>query len=307
MHDHSTKNAFTERLFDYRSVEKRKLILSLSITLVVMIVEVVGGFLTHSIALISDAGHMFTHCFALGISVAAIMIARKPLCHHRTFGLYRAEIVAAFVNGLFLLFVVAIISYEAVLRIIHPEEVLSLHMLMIALVGLAVNLVSIGILHGSHKEDMNVRSVFYHMVADAASSVGIVVAAIVIFYTGWNIIDPLVSLGISGVIIYWAWGILKDSTIILLEMAPRGLNTDIISDDLKSHFPEIRELFNVHLWTITADMLVFSAHVLLNEAQEDSVNQDTLIERINRYLSEHYQVIESTIQMTSGQAAEVCE
>jgi cobalt-zinc-cadmium efflux system protein len=93
MHDHSTKIAFTERLFDYRSVEKRKLILSLSITLVVMIVEVVGGFLTHSIALISDAGHMFTHCFALGISVAAIMIARKPLCHHRTFGLYRADII----------------------------------------------------------------------------------------------------------------------------------------------------------------------------------------------------------------------
>jgi cobalt-zinc-cadmium efflux system protein len=307
MHDHSTKNAFTERLFDYRSVEKKKLILSLSITLIVMIVEVVGGFLTHSIALISDAIHMFTHCFALGISLAAIMIARKPLCHHRTFGLYRAEIVAAFVNGLFLLFVVAIIIYEAVLRIIHPEEVLSLHMLTIAFVGLIVNLVSIGILHGSHKQDMNVRSVFYHMVADAASSVGIVIAAIVIFYTGWNIIDPLVSLGISGVIIYWAWGILKDSTIILLEMAPKGLNTDIISDDLKSRFPEIKELFNVHLWTITADMLVFSAHILLNETQDNSVNQDNLIERISRYLSEQYQVIESTIQMTSGQRAEVCE
>ena len=307
MHEHSAKNAFSERLFDYRSVEKRKLILSLSITLIVMIVEVVGGFLTHSIALISDAGHMFTHCFALGISLAAIKIARKPLCHHRTFGLYRAEIVAAFVNGLFLLFVVAIIIYEAILRIIHPEEVLSFHMLIIAFVGLVVNLVSIGILHGSHKEDMNVRSVFYHMVADAASSVGIVIAAIVIFSTGWNVIDPLVSLGISAVIIYWAWGILKDSTIILLEMAPKGLNTDIISDDLKSHFPEIKELFNVHLWTITADMLVFSAHVLLNEAQENSVNQDNLIERINRYLSEKYRVIESTIQITSGQEAEVCE
>ena len=307
MHEHSAKNAFSERLFDYRSVEKRKLILSLSITVIVMIVEVVGGFLTHSIALISDAGHMFTHCFALGISLAAIKIARKPLCHHRTFGLYRAEIVAAFVNGLFLLFVVVIIIYEAILRIIHPEEVLSFHMLIIAFVGLVVNLVSIGILHGSHKEDMNVRSVFYHMVADAASSVGIVIAAIVIFSTGWNVIDPLVSLGISAVIIYWAWGILKDSTIILLEMAPKGLNTDIISDDLKSHFPEIKELFNVHLWTITADMLVFSAHVLLNEAQENSVDQDNLIERINRYLSEKYRVIESTIQMTSGQEAEVCE
>ena len=307
MHEHSAKNAFSERLFDYRSVEKRKLILSLSITSIVMIVEVVGGFLTHSIALISDAGHMFTHCFALGISLAAIMIARKPLCHHRTFGLYRAEIVAAFVNGLFLLFVVAIIIYEAILRIIHPEEVLSLHMLMIAFVGLVANLVSIGILHGSHKEDMNVRSVFYHMVADAASSVGIVIAAIVIFLTGWNIIDPLVSLGISAVIIYWAWGILKDSTIILLEMAPRGLNTDIISDDLKSHFPEIKELFNVHLWTITADMLVFSAHVVVDQEQGNLVNQYNLIERINRYLSEKYRVIESTIQITSGQEAEVCE
>ena len=159
MHEHGAKNAFSEGLFDYRSVEKRKLVLSLSITSIVMIVEIVGGFLTHSIALISDAGHMFTHCFALGISLAAIMIARKPLCHHRTFGLYRAEIVAAFVNGLFLLFVVAIIIYEAILRIIHPEEVFSLPMLMIAFVGLVVNLVSIGILHGSHKEDMNVRSV----------------------------------------------------------------------------------------------------------------------------------------------------
>ena len=307
MHEHGANNAFSEGLFDYRSVEKRKLILSLSITSIVMIVEVVGGFLTHSIALISDAGHMFTHCFALGISLAAIMIARKPLCHHRTFGLYRAEIVAAFVNGLFLLFVVAIIIYEAILRIIHPEEVLSLHMLMIAFVGLVVNLVSIGILHGSHKQDMNVRSVFYHMVADAASSVGIVIAAIVIFFTGWNIIDPLVSLGISAVIIYWAWGILKDSTIILLEMAPRGLNTDIISDDLKSHFPEIKKIFNVHLWTITGDMLVFSAHVVVDEKQGNVVNQDNLIERVNRYLSEQYRIIESTIQMTSGQVAELCE
>lgn len=307
MHEHGAKNAFSEGLFDYRSVEKRKLVLSLSITSIVMIVEVVGGFLTHSIALISDAGHMFTHCFALGISLAAIMIARKPLCHHRTFGLYRAEIVAAFVNGLFLLFVVAIIIYEAILRIIHPEEVFSLPMLMIAFVGLVVNLVSIGILHGSHKEDMNVRSVFYHMVADAASSVGIVIAAIIIFFTGWNILDPLVSLGISAVIIYWAWGILKDSTIILLEMAPRGLNTDIISDDLKSQFPEIKELFNVHLWTITADMLVFSAHVVIDEKQGNVVNQDNLIERVSRYLSEQYRVIESTIQLTSGQVAEVCE
>ena len=301
------KNAFSEQLFEFRSVEQKKLILSLCITVVVMVIEFIGGFLTHSIALISDAGHMFTHSFAIGISLVAILIARKPLCHHRTFGLYRAEIVAAFVNGLFLLLVVGVIMYEAILRIIHPKEILGFHMLLIAFVGLAVNLVSIVILHGSHRKDINVRSVFYHMVSDAASSVGIIIAAIIIVYTGWNIVDPLVSLGISAVILYWAWSILRESTVILLEMAPTGLNIDIISDDLKSAFAEIREISNVHLWTITADMLVFSAHITLGKNSSTPVDQDTLLERIGNYLSEKHRIIESTIQVTFQDSGEACE
>ncbi|HDY87985.1 MAG TPA: cation transporter, partial [bacterium] len=163
-------NAFTECLFEYRSVEKKKLILSLSITFVVMLIEFVGGILTNSIALISDAGHMFTHSFTIGISLIAIFIACKPPCHHKTFGMYRAEIVAAFTNGLVLLFVVGVIIYEAVQRIIHPAEILGMQMLLIALLGLFVNVVSIFIIHGAHKRDLNVRSVFYHMIADVASS-----------------------------------------------------------------------------------------------------------------------------------------
>jgi cobalt-zinc-cadmium efflux system protein len=306
--DHQTmSSAFSEGLFEYRLVEKRKLLLSLTITAVVMLIEFVGGFLTHSIALISDAGHMFTHCFAIGISLVAILIARKPLCHHRTFGLYRAEIVAAFVNGLFLLLVVGVITYEAIMRIIHPREILGVYMLVIALIGLAVNVASILILHGSHRKDINVRSVFYHMVSDAASSVGIILGAIIIVYTGWSIVDPLVSLGISAVILYWAWGILKESTIILLEMAPTGLNIDIISDDLKSVFPEIGEVRNAHLWTITADMLVFSAHITLAQEGGFPVDQDTLLDRIGAHLSERYGIIESTIQVGFQDTAEACE
>lgn len=307
MDKQTINSAFSEKLFEYRSVEKRRLLLSLSITAVVMLVEFIGGFLTHSIALISDAGHMFTHCFAIGISLTAILIARKPLCHHRTFGLFRAEIVAAFVNGLFLLLVVGVITYEAILRIIHPREILGVHMLMIALIGLAVNIASILILHGSHRKDINVRSVFYHMVSDAASSVGIIIAAIIIVYTGWSIVDPIVSLGISAVILYWAWGILRESTIILLEMAPTGLNIDIISDDLKSVFPEIAEVLNAHLWTITADMLVFSAHITLTQESSSPVDQDTLLDRIGAHLSEQYGIIESTIQVGFQSASEVCE
>jgi cobalt-zinc-cadmium efflux system protein len=293
----NTSSSFSDRLFEYRSVEKKRLILSLSITALVMCVEFIGGVLTHSIALISDASHMFTHCFAIGISLVAILIARKPLCHHRTFGLFRAEIVAAFVNGLFLLLVVGVITYEAISRIIDPQEILGAHMLMIALIGLAVNIASILILHGSHRGDINVRSVFYHMVSDAASSVGIIIAAIVIVYTGWSILDPLVSLGISAVILFWAWGILKESTVILLEMAPTGLDTDIISDELKATFPEIGEVSNAHLWTITSDMLVFSAHITLDQAGTSPVDQDELLERIGTHLAERYGIIESTIQV----------
>lgn len=293
-HDH---NLFTKHLFEYRSVEKKKLILSLSITAIVMILEVVGGIFTNSIALISDAGHMFTHCFAIGISLIAITIAKKPPCHHRTFGLYRAEILAALINGLFLLVVVGIILYEAVQRILQPEGVLAVHMLIIAFVGLGVNLTSILILRGSHHKDLNVRSVFYHMIADAASSVGIVIAAFIISYTGWNILDPLVSVCLSAVIMYWAFGILKESTRILLEMAPAGLNVDTISDDLKNRFPEIKALNNVHLWTIIPDMLVFTAHVRLQNQENGESHRNKIISDLNDYLTQKYGILESTLQI----------
>jgi cobalt-zinc-cadmium efflux system protein len=305
MENHKHESAFSEHLFEYRAVAARRLALSLTITVIVMVVEIVGGIMTSSIALISDAGHMFTHSFAISISLVAIVIARRPPCHHRTFGLYRAEILAAFVNGLFLMVVAGLVIYEAVLRIIRPQEVLGLQMLVVALIGLGVNLLSIALLQGTLREDINVRSVFYHMVADAASSVGIVAAAIVIMYTGWNILDPLVSLGISALIVRWSWGILKDSTKVLLEVAPTGLNSDIITSDLKQRFPEIKDLYNRHLWTITAGMIVFSAHVELDDVTDSATAAD-LVSQMNAYLTDRYGVIESTIQV-SGPGAEVCE
>ena len=305
-HEHKHKHTFSERIFEFRDVEKRKLTLSLVITALVMVVEIAGGILSRSIALISDAGHMFTHAFAITISLVAIIIASRPPCHHRTFGLYRAEILAAFINGLFLLAVGGLIIYEAIERIINPEDILALDMLLVAVAGLAVNVISIFILHGSHKRNINIKGVFYHMIADAASSVGIVVAAIIIYYTNWNIIDPIVSIGISLVIVFWAWGILKESAKILLEMAPTGLNVDIIIDDLKNKFPEIIQLEHAHLWTITADMLVFSAHILLDDTHQSAKDQNRLISKINGYLSRKYHIIESTVQILSEGDSATC-
>lgn len=304
-----TKNpaqkAFSEHLFEYRHVQQKKLVFSLGITSIVMILEIIGGYLTNSMALLSDAGHMFTHVFALLIGLIAIIIARKPPCHHRTFGLYRAEVLAAFVNGLFLLVIVGIIIYEAILRLLNPVEILGLEMLLIAFIGLAVNITSILILRGSHKDDLNIRSIFYHMFADAISSVGIVIAAIIIMFTDWTFVDPFVSIGISLIIFLWAWGVLKDSTRILLETSPKGLDIDLISDDLKKNFSEIRELHNVHLWSITPDMLVFSAHVQINESKIKGKQED-VISRINDYLLQKYNIIECTIQICSENGSEVC-
>lgn len=294
------RDSFSDHLFAYRSVESKRLILSLIITSTVMIVEIIGGLVANSIALISDAGHMFTHCFAIGISLLAIYIARNPPCHHKTFGLYRAEVLAAFINGLFLLLVVVIIIYEAILRILNPQEILSFYMLIVAIIGLTVNISSILILQGSRKSDLNIRSVVSHMFADAISSIGIVIVAITIFYTGWTILDPLVSIAISAIILYWAFGILKESTRILLEMAPKGLNVDTISKDLKYNFKEILELYNVHFWTITPKMLIFSAHMLVSEEIDKNSNQDSLLTEINNYLKDKYRITESTIQITSS-------
>jgi cobalt-zinc-cadmium efflux system protein len=305
MNKNSSRSAYSDHLFQYRTIERKKLVLSFIITFTVMIVEIIGGFLTNSIALISDAGHMFTHAFAIGISLLANIIARKPSCHHRTFGLYRAEVLAAFINGLFLIPIVGVIIYEAILRFLNPQEVFGFYMLIVAFIGLAVNITSILILQGHRDSSLNVRSVFYHMIADAASSIGIVVAAFIIMSTGFVMLDPIVSLGISVVIVYWAYGILKESTRILLEMAPKGMNIDKIGKDLKNNFPEITELYDAHLWTIIPNILIYSAHVKLN-IDIINENQEDFILKINEFLSEKYQIIESTIQILSKDAQEAC-
>jgi cobalt-zinc-cadmium efflux system protein len=267
-----------------------------------MVIELIGGLITNSIALISDAGHMFTHCFAIGIGLGAIIIAQRPPCHHRTFGMYRAEVLAAFVNGIFLLILVVIIMYEAIIRLLNPVEVFGFEMMLIGFIGLFTNIVSIYILHGSHKSNINIRSVFLHLIADAVASVGVVGAAAIIYYTGFFIIDPLVSIGISIIILVWAFGVLKESSRILLEIAPKDCDSETIADDLKKKFPEIQDIYGSHIWAITMDMYIYYAHVSF---KTDEYNGKT-IKKINDYLRKQYKIIESTIQITTEDEPHVC-
>ncbi|TFF88255.1 MAG: cation transporter [Promethearchaeota archaeon] len=292
-----------DQIFEYRDVAKKRLILSLTITLTVMFVEIFGGIISNSVALLSDASHMFTHAFAISISLFAIYLAQKPACHHKTFGLYRAEVLSAFINGLFLFVIVGFILYEAIMRFLNPIEIDSIYMFVVALIGLSVNIASVLLLHGSQKGNLNVKGVFYHMIGDAASSIGIVFVSIMIFFTNWFFLDPIISFIISGLIIYWAYGILKDSGRILLEMTPSGLNIDMIEKDLKAKFEkEIETVEHTHLWTITPQILVITTHVRLKKG----IDNDDFISRANDYLFEKYEISESTIEVRYSEEVRSC-
>jgi cobalt-zinc-cadmium efflux system protein len=260
-----------------------------------MVVEVVGGLVTHSLALISDAGHMFTHFFALAVSFGAILCANKPSCHHRTFGFYRIEILSALFNSLFLFAVSGWILVEGIRRIVHPAPVSGTQMFWIALAGLIVNFVSVWILHGADKKDLNVKGAFLHMLADTFSSVVIVAGAIVISLTGWNLIDPVLSIVIALMICVWGWGLFKDSVNILLETAPKGLDIDLVSEVLKKEIPLIEEITDLHLWVITSHMYSMTAHIKLKKEAE-SLEERAVLEGIKRIVNERFDIEHTTIE-----------
>jgi len=296
-HSHRPKqhSDVTDELFEYRSVEKKKLKLTMAVTGIMMVAEIAGGFWTNSLALISDAGHMFTHFFALAISFAAILCASKESCHHRTFGFYRVEILAALLNSLFLFVATFWILAEGIKRIIHPTPILGIQMFVIAVIGLLVNLASVFILHGTHKDDLNIKSAFLHMIGDTLSSVVIVIGAVVIYFTGWDIIDPILSIGIAMVILAWGWNLFKDSVNILLEAAPKGMNTDDVTKAIRIKIPSIQEITDIHIWEITSKMYSMTAHVKLNSSTDRKQEKECL-DRMKQILDEEFDIEHTTIE-----------
>jgi len=286
----------------------RRLGWSLGVTAVVMVVEFAGGWLSGSIALMSDAGHMFTHVLALGIGLSGAVIARRPRCHHRTFGLLRAEVVAAFVNALFLLLVTVWIVWESVERIMNPRPIMTIQMLAIAFLGLAVNVFSLFLLESSRHGNINVRSVFVHMASDAASSVAIVIAAFVIRATGWNWLDPAVSIGIALLIVIWAVDLLRESLRVLLEMAPKGRNVDDIASAMRKRFPEIVTTDYEHVWAITPSTIIYTAHLTIDGVRVPRDRVNDWLESVNAWLNDEFGVSESTLQVkivTPAQPADI--
>lgn len=252
---------------DHRRASRRALTAVLALTVGFTLVEVVGGFLTDSLALLADAGHMLSDTFAIGLALTALVLARRPSTPRRSFGFQRAEILAAFVNGLTLVMVSGWIIWEAVQRFRDPPDVLAGWMLAVAVAGLVANAVSATILLRSERESLNIEAALRHVVADLLGSAGVIVAAVIILLTGWTVVDPLISLVIAALIVASAWGVLRDSTAILMEETPSGIDASAVAQAIVD-VPGVTNVHDLHVWRITSGFDALSAHVLVGRGED---------------------------------------
>ncbi len=279
--------------------ERRRLVISLIITGAMMVVELVGGILSNSLALVSDAAHMATHLVALAVTYFAIVIAARPAPIERSYGFFRMEILAAFTNGLILLGATVYILYEAAVRLITPGAIATTEMFIVAAAGLLVNLVSVFLLAGAGKHDLNVRSAVLHMLGDTFSSVAVVAGAVVIYYTGWLRVDPALSALIAVLIGIWSIQLLRDSTNVLLESTPRHVRLADLIAALTASSPEIRDIHDVHVWEITSALYAMTAHVNVDSALTVQQLQEVR-QRLGACCREQFHIGHPIFQFESG-------
>lgn len=275
---------------------------AIALTALTFIAEVAGGIWTNSLALLSDAAHVFLDLFALVLSLAAIKLAGYPASDTRTFGWHRAEVFASFINGASIFLIALGIFYEAWGRLFHPEEVKSLPMFIIAGVGLAMNLVSAGALHEHSHDDLNVHSAFLHVIGDAAASVGVIAGGLVMYFTGWYVLDAIISIAIGFVIFWGAWRVIRESAHILLEGAPRGMSTAEVVGAIRT-VEGVNDVHHLNLWTICSHILALSAHI--DVKPEYKTKQAGVLRRIEDLLLEQYHITHTTLQVECTMCVEM--
>lgn len=278
-----------------RSVSSHQgnLLIALFITGAIMIAELIGGLLSNSLALLSDAGHMLMDILALLLSYLALRFATRPATEEQTFGFYRLEILAALINGTVLLVLSLFIFYEAYQRFMEPREIRGFLMLGVAAVGLGANIVSAHILRAGSHESLNVKGAFLHVVGDLISSLGVILAGAIILLTGWQKVDPIISLVIGVIILIGAYRLVMESVHILLESTPKHIALNEVVNGVKA-IEGVRDLYHVHLWTITSGIYALSGHVLIEDQMISRSSQ--IREDINRFLTEEFNIDHTTIQ-----------
>lgn len=278
----------------HRDGNLRRVVLALILTGTFMFVEIVGGILSGSLALLADAGHMLTDTMALALSAVAFHVSKRPADARLTFGYQRFQILAAFVNGLSLLVIVGWILFEAVMRFMNPSDVAGPLMLTVAAAGLLINIIAFAILHGGDRDNLNIRGAALHVAGDLLGSVAAIVAALVIIYTGWTTIDPILSVAVAMLILKSAWILVKRSAHVLLEGAPEWLDVAEVQANLVRQVPAVADIHHVHVWGLTPQDLMLTMHVSL---VEETSNPTGIIREIKGVLQKDYGIGHSTIEV----------
>ena len=258
-----------------------------------MVAEVIGGLLSGSLALLADAGHMLTDTVSLFLAWIAARMAHKPADTLRSYGYHRVQILAAFINGVFFILIVGWITYEAVQRILNPVEVMGDIMLVIAGLGLIVNLLAFFILHGAGGKDLNIRAALLHVLGDLLGSVAAITAAVIILGTGWMPIDPILSVFVALLILRSAWMVVKESSHILLEGTPQDIDVEDLQTAIVEAIPSVRDVHHVHVWSLTPEHPLLTLHV--NVDPEADLTQ--VLQRVKQVLQDRFQIQHSTVQV----------
>jgi len=281
-------------------INRKKLSLVLFLILVFAGVEVVGGLISNSLALISDAGHMVLDAVAIALSLFAVHLSLKPSTAKNTYSFGRMEIVAAFINGITLMALAGYIVFEAVQRFQEPPVIKGGIMLAVAVVGMLINIISAAMLWGSSHENLNIKGAMFHILGDLAGSVGAVIAAVIIIFTGFTLIDPVVSILIGLLIIRSSWVLLKESLHVLMEGVPKGYDSQEIVEKIKL-IEDVVDVHDFHLWSITTGVVLLTAHVQVS----GNVSGVKTLQHIVEMLENDYALSHSTIQIEDP-AMNVC-
>ncbi len=273
--------------------------IALAIVAIMMVVEFIGGFLSNSLALIGDAGHMLVDALALGLTLFALTIARKPATLSKTFGYHRVEIIAALANGTTLVLLAIYIFYEAYQRFLSPPPIRTPLMLAIAIIGLIVNLAGILLLRRVSRSNLNIRAAFWHMFSDTISSVGVIIAGAIIAFTGWSYADPLIAIFIGGIILRGAVQLVRESVDILLEATPRHIQMDKVIE-VVTNVPGVQEIHDLHIWTITSGIHALSAHLIIKDQMVSRTGE--IVEAINQELACNFNITHTTLQLECERA-----
>jgi cobalt-zinc-cadmium efflux system protein len=270
--------------------------IALGLLVAFMVLEVVVAFTADSLVLLSDAGHMLTDVGAVLGALWAMDLAARPAAGRWTFGLKRAEIVSAAVNGITLLVVSGIITIEAIRRLIHPPATEGLPVLIVALVGIVVNLLATWVLARANRSSLNVEGAYKHILTDLYGFIGTVVAALVILTTGFTRADSIAALVVVGLMVHAAWGLLRESGLILLEAAPESTDLDAIRSHLLTE-PHVHDVHDLHVWTVTSGLPTLSAHVVIDDSCFNDGHAPQLLDGLQACLVGHFDVEHSTFQL----------